>query len=433
MTTITPIGIIHDTECIELSQESPSAPRPDCLVGLGIGSRIGRQILCYSDASAKSGLWITDLVEIDDGMVDAGGIMSRAMAEEWDRRRNENIWKATVYGDPLYKEGDWIGLKIATLPMYTLQVKSVDSDLIGHTTSYELGTREPKYQDAFNSRNSMTEAFGDGYLSTDDPAPSCTHDTETITDETMPLSSQAAWQAWCSNRSGGTVSGGTLTIASTEWYAKTLFEVNNEDPGWQSQTTVSITVTTTGTTAAAKLCYQPDGAGDWIVATTLSTGTHTYTFPIARNRRLNVIVWSDSAVGSASMAITAMTLRHDQEKDYLIIGNSGWGTANTFMFTPGDLVESYNSPRALLDISFAYIPSIWCELKLTINGNASPYLIWKYWMAPESLSDIDITQWVVETENTVTVAAYFHGVLGASAVVRVSPSVKVVRRTQFGI
>lgn len=250
-------------------------------------------MVCYSEPREITGPWVQDFAEIEDGMLDTGGRLIAAGLQEWNYRRNDSTWKLSMWGSPLVKVGDIVGLKIETLPLYLLQCQEVSGGS-SNKCNLSLGMPPANYQRAFNAMSDLQGAFVEEYLTTDGTPPTC-------------------------------------------------------DP---------------------------------------SSGN-------------------------------------------LTIGEGDNGTPFTFTFTPGN-PGTYNSPRIILDLSFEYYMSLGCELILSINGHSGdtiPELRFGAWAAKHPISFLDITQWAVATENTVSVYAKFAGSLEGSQTIKVTPSVKIVRRT----
>lgn len=423
---------IHDYECKTLERCAPSKPIPNVLIGVGVGSRCVQHLISLSEGRDLSGPWVVDRVDIEGGMRDAGGRLIPVLIQEWASRRIDSSWKLSMSGKPIVKIGDWIDLDVETEPIYRLQVQRVKYDE-SDTTYVDLGRKPPSYQTAFNAMSDLQGAYKDEYLTTDTPQPTCTAaETAPVIDSTLPLANYTVWAAYIQAQSGCTIANNVCTVGSGAWFACHFVGADNSNSGKYIKTIITATIT--GTASAAKVLYQPDGGGDWILASTLTTGTHTITIPVVGSRDCNVIVWSDSNAGNASIAITSMQFYHaTPEVNYLIIGdnNNPAGTPYTFKFTPGN-PGSYNSPRILLDLSFEYYMSLNLDIVLTVNGHSGtsiPELMSKAWCARDSITDWDITQWAVYTENTVTVSARYYGTFPTQQTIKVSPSAKIVRRT----
>ena len=165
MTIPTPVMDIYEADLDSLVQEVAGVPHPTCVIGEGYGSRDAMQKWSIMDLSWK-GPWFEEVVTVQNGFMDAGGILVSMTQAQYDDRQVDIRYKAVGdLGGNRPNPGDYVRLFLDDeKPVFrTLQIQDVEIDPARKTT-LQLGKRAFDEIDAFNARTSLGDTYMQDYL-----------------------------------------------------------------------------------------------------------------------------------------------------------------------------------------------------------------------------------------------------------------------------
>ena len=150
---------LSEENIADITQSYNSDQLVHSLIGLGYGSRDCQHLWAPSDHTWK-GIWIEDIIDVDDGFVDALGTLRPYVQAEYDLRQADEMFSITPSADWGHKPqpNNMIRLKLDGEAVRLLQVASAKTDSNGKY-EMEIGGRKKDLIDAFNAKDSLERVY----------------------------------------------------------------------------------------------------------------------------------------------------------------------------------------------------------------------------------------------------------------------------------
>ena len=156
--------ILPEENIAKITQQYNEDSKVHALIGLGTGSEDVQQIYAPSDHTWK-GIWIEDIMDVEDGYLDSLGIHKPFVSAEYAFRQADDKFSITPSHDwgHMPRPFSMIRLKLDGETEKLLQVMSARRDEAGNY-DMEIGGRDSDILDAFNGRDSLDRVYIEDYL-----------------------------------------------------------------------------------------------------------------------------------------------------------------------------------------------------------------------------------------------------------------------------
>lgn len=223
----------------EITQAYNSDQLVHALIGQGYGSRDVQHVYTPSDHDWK-GIWIEDIIDVDEGFLDSLGTIKPYVDAEYAIRQADEMFSITpLPGWGVFpKPNDMIRLRLDGEAERLLQVASAKTDSSGKY-EIEIGGRKSDLVDAFNSKNSLDRVYSNEYL---------VEYGKAITRSGEDLQLGDVTHGWCG---GGYVADITVPV-----------DVKEDD--WSHRVTLDISITTDQSPVACMLLVAVNSSSNFL-------------------------------------------------------------------------------------------------------------------------------------------------------------------------
>jgi hypothetical protein len=156
--------ILPEENIAKITQQYNEDSKVHALIGQGYGSDDVQHTYIPSDHTWK-GIWIEDVLDVEDGFLDTLGTLKPFVNAEYAYRMADEKFSITPTPDWTHKPRPFsmIRLKLEGETEKLLQVKSARRDEAGHY-DMEIGGRDSDIMDAFNGRDALDRVYLEDYL-----------------------------------------------------------------------------------------------------------------------------------------------------------------------------------------------------------------------------------------------------------------------------